>query len=127
MDRCKKKHAFTLPPLYPHFVTKPIDINVVDAVIHNNRIDMPAVLTTVKKFIKFLFKMKVCLEKVLGKDYVVEVYHFLDYMDKWVINKHAFELFEHGDLKKLPHVEQSVVLRLSSKHCSSTTIQIYSL
>ena len=81
MDRCKKKHAFTLPPLYPHFVTKPIDINFVDAVIHNNRIDMLAVLTTVKMFIKFFFKMKVCLEKVLGKDYVVEVYHFLDYMD----------------------------------------------
>ena len=87
---------------------------------------MLAVLTTVKIFINFLFKMKVCLEKVLGKDYVVEV-HFLDYMDKWVIDKHAFELFEHGNLKKLPHVEQSVILRLSSKHCSSTTIQIYSL
>ena len=110
MDKCKKKHIFTLTSLYPHFNTKPIDINIVDAVIHNNRVDMPAVSTTVKNFIRFLFKMKVCLEKVFGKENVVEVYYSLDHMDKWVFDKHAFELYEHGDLKKLSHVEQPVAV-----------------
>ena len=82
MDRFKKKRDFTLPPLYPHFVTKPIAINVVDVVIHNNRVNLPAVSTTVKNFIKLLFEMKVCLENVLGKDYAVELDHSVDYMDE---------------------------------------------
>ena len=127
MDRCKKKDVFTLHPLYHHFVTKPIDINIVDAVTQNNRVDMLTVSTTVKIFIKLLFEMKVCLEKVLRKDYAVEVYHSLDYIDEWVFDKDVFELSEHGDFKKLPRVKQFVAVRLASKPCSSTTIQIYSL
>ena len=54
MDRFKKKRGFTLPPLYPHFVTKQIAINVVDVVIHNNRVDIPTVSTTVKNSLPLL-------------------------------------------------------------------------
>ena len=52
----QEKSGFTFSPFYPHFVTKKIDTNVVDAVIHNNKVGMPAVSTTDKNFIKSLFK-----------------------------------------------------------------------
>ena len=127
MDKCKKKHIFTLTSLFPHFNTKPIDINIVDAVFNNNRVDMLALSTIVQNFIRFFFELKVCLKKVFGKENVGEIYYSLDYMDEWIFDKHAFELYEHGDLKKLSHIEQPVAVRLASKHCSSTMIQIYSL
>ena len=74
MDRCKKKYGFTLPAIYSRFVTRVVDINVINTVIYENNNDMPSAITTVSNFIKFLFKMKVCLEKVLGEDYSVEAF-----------------------------------------------------
>ena len=50
-----------------------VDINVINAVIYENYIDMPGAIITVSNFIKFLFQIKVCLEKVLGEGYSSEV------------------------------------------------------
>ena len=55
--------------------------------------------TTVKNFIKFLFEMKVCIEKVQGEENSVEVFNSLDYMEEWSLNKHTFERREQGNLK----------------------------
>ena len=71
----EKKCWFTLPAIYSRFVTRLVDINVVNTVIYENNIDMRGAITTVSNFIKFLFEMKVCLEKVLGEDYSVEVFN----------------------------------------------------
>ena len=98
-----------------------VDINVINAVIYENNIDMPGAIITVSNFIKFLFQIKVCLEKVLGEDYSAEVFDFLDLMDEWSFNKYSFALCEYGELMKLPNVGQSVVIRLTSKHCGSLT------
>ena len=35
MQRCKKERGFTLPAVYSYFVTKPLDLNSVESVIHN--------------------------------------------------------------------------------------------
>ena len=65
MQKCKEECGFTLPVIYPYFVTKPLDLNFVENVIHNNRCDFPGAFTTVKHFIKFLFEMKACIVKFL--------------------------------------------------------------
>ena len=82
MDKCKQKYGFTLPAIYSRFVTKVVDINVINTVIYENNIDMPSALTTVSNFIKFLCDMKVYLEKVLGEYYCVEVFNSLDFMEE---------------------------------------------
>ena len=127
MQRCKKERDFTLPVIYSYFATKPLDLNFVESVMHNNRWDFPGAFTIVKYFIKFLFEMKTFIEKVLGSDYNVEIYNSLDFLDEWSYNKHAFELHESDELIKLDHIEQSIVAKLTSKRCCSTTVKIYSL
>ena len=82
MQRCKKKRGFTLPAIYPYFVTKPLDLNFVESIIHNNRCNFPGAFTTVKHFIKFLFEMKTSIKKVLGSDYKVEVYNSPNFLDE---------------------------------------------
>ena len=127
MQKCKKECGFTLPVIYPYFVTKPLDLNFVENVIHNNRCDFPGAFTTVKHFIKFLFDMKACIVKVLGSDYKVEVYNSLDFLHERSYNKHVFELREGDELIKLDHIEQSIVVKLRSRRCCSTAVKIYSL
>ena len=127
MQRCKKKRGFTLPGIYPYFVTKPLNLNFVKSVIQNNRCNLPGAFTTVKHFIKFLFEMKTSIEKVLGSDYKVEVYNSLDFLDEWSYDKHAFELCEGDKLIKLYHIEESIVVKLTSGSCCSTTVKINSL
>ena len=88
----------------------------VESVIHNNRCDFPGVFTTVKSFIKFLFEMKTSIEKLLGSDYKAEVYNTLDYfLDEWSYDKHAVELREGDEMIKLDHIEQSIVVKLTSR------------
>ena len=90
--------------------------------------DFPGAFTTVKHFIKLLFEMKTSIEKVLGSDYKVEVYNSLDFLHERSYNKHVFELREGDELIKLDHIEQSIVVKLTSKRrCCSTTVKIYSL
>ena len=125
-DRCKQKCGFSLPAIYSRFITRVVNINVINTVIYENNIDMPGSITTVSNFIKFLYNMNVCLEKVLGEDYSVEVFNSLDFMDEWSFNKHSFTLCKHGNLVKLPHIEQSIVIKLTLKHCGSPTTKIYS-
>ena len=96
--------------------------------IHDNRCDFLSAFTTVKHFINFLFEMKTSIEKVLGSDYKVEVYNSLDFLDEWSYDKRAFELREGDEPIKLDHIEQSIVVKLTSKRrCCSTTVKIYSL
>lgn len=45
-------------------VRENVDTKITDTVIYNNNINMLGAVTTVKNFIKFLFEMKVCIEKV---------------------------------------------------------------
>ena len=82
MHRCKQKCGFTLPAIYSRFVTRAVDTNIIDTVIYNNNIDMLGAATTVKNFIKFLFEMKVCIKKVVGQEYSVEVFNSLGYMEE---------------------------------------------
>ena len=90
--------------------------------------DFPGAFTTVKHFIKLLFEMKTSIEKVLGSDYKVEVYNSLDFLHERSYDKHVFELREDDELIKLDHIEQSIVVKLTSKRrCCSTTVKIYSL
>ena len=49
------------------------------------------------------------------------------FLDEWSYNKHAFELCEGNELIKLDHIEQSIVVKLTSTRCSSTTVKIYFL
>ena len=116
-----------MPAIYPYFVTKPLDLNLVESVIHNNRCDFAGAITTVKHFIKFLFEMKTSIEKVFGSDYKIEVYNSLDFLHEWSYDKHAFELREGDKLIKLDHIEQSIVVKLTLRRCCSTTVKIYSL
>ena len=88
---------------------------------------MSGAITAVTNFIKFLYDVKVCLKKVLGEDYSVEVFNSFDLKRiEWSFNKHSFTLCKHGNLVKLPQVEQSVVIRLTSKHCDWSTTKTYS-
>ena len=115
IQRCKEERGFTLPAIYPYFVTKPLDLIFVESVIHNNRCDFPGVFTTVKRFIKLLFEMKTSIEKLLGSDYKAEVYNTLDFLDEWSYDKHAFELCEGDEMITLDHIEQSIVVKLTSR------------
>ena len=72
MQRYKKERGFTLPVIYPYFLTKPLHLNFVKSVIHNSRCDVPGAFNTVKHFIKFLFEIKTSIKKVLRSDYKVE-------------------------------------------------------
>ena len=98
--------------IYSLFITKSVDTNHIYAVIHHNNVDMPGALFTVKHFITLLFQMRTSKEKIFGEEYLIEVFNSLDYIEEWIFNKDAFELCEHGELKKLPHVEQSVTIRV---------------
>ena len=68
MQICKKERGFTLPAVYSYFATKPLDLNSIESVIHNNRCYSPGAFITVKHFIKFLFEMKTSSENVLCSD-----------------------------------------------------------
>ena len=48
-------------------VRKNVDTKITDTVIYNNNINMLGAATTVKNFIKFLFEMKVCIGKSVGR------------------------------------------------------------
>lgn len=82
MYRCKQKYRFTLPAIYSRFATRAVDTNIIDTVIYNNNMDMLGAATTVKNFIKLLFEMKVCIKKVVGEEYSVEVFNSLGYMEE---------------------------------------------
>ena len=120
--KCHRKCGFRIPAVYSHYVTMSLDSNFVDAVIYHNNIDMVGTCTTVKHLIKFLYRLKTIISEILGKDYFVEVFNCLDYMDQWSFDKQAFELCEHGNLKKLPHIEQSVTVRFTSRYLSTVNI-----
>ena len=127
LQRCKKERGSTLPAIFLYFVTKSLGLNFLESVIHNDRCVLPGTFTTVKHFTKFLFEMKTSIEKVLGSDYKVEVYNTLDFLDEWSYDKHAFELCEGDKLIKLYHIEESIVVKLTSGSCCSTTVKINSL
>ena len=127
LQRCRKERGSTLPAIFLYFVTKTLGLNFLESVIHNDRCDLPGTFTTVKHFTKFLFGMKTSIEKVLGSDYKVEVYNSLDILDEWSYDKHVFELREGDELIKPDHIEQSIVVKLTSRRCCLTTVRIYSL
>ena len=127
IQKCKKERGFTLLVIYPCFVTNSLDLTFVESVIHSNRCDFPGAFTTVKHFIKFLFEMKTPIQKVLGSDYKVAVYNSLNFLDEWFYDKHAFELRESDEMIELDHIEQSIVVKLTSRRCCSTTVKIYSM
>ena len=127
LQRCKKERGSTLPAIFLYFVTKSLGLNFLESVIHNDRCVLPGTFTTVKHFTKFLFEMKTSIEKVLGSDYKVEVYNSLDILDEWSYDKHVFQLREGDELIKPDHIEQSIVMKLTSRRCCSTTVKIYSL
>ena len=110
--KCHRKCGFRIPAVYSHYVTMSLDSNFVDAVICHNNIDMVGTCTTVKHLIKFLYRLKIIISEILGKDYFVDVFNC----------KQAFELCEHGNLKKLPHIEQSVTVRFTSRYLSTVNI-----
>ena len=116
MQICQEERGFTLPAVCSYFVT-----------VLTLPLDFPGAFATVKHFVKFPFEMKTSIEKVLGSDYKVEVYNSLDFLDDWSYNKHAFELREGDELIKLDHIEQSIVVKLTSRRCCLTTVRIYSL
>ena len=116
MQICQEERGFTLPAVCSYFVT-----------VLTLPLDFSGAFATVKHFIKFPFEMKTSIEKVLGSDYKVEVYNSLDFLDDWSYNKHAFELREGDELIKLDHIEQSIVVKLTSRRCCLTTVRIYSL
>ena len=108
MQRCKKELGFILPVICPYFVTKSLNLNFVESIIH--RCDFPGTFTTVKHFIKFLFEMKTSMKNVPGSDYKVEVYNSLDFLVEWSYHKHTFKLREGDELIKLDHIEQCIVV-----------------
>ena len=59
IDRCTQKCGFTLLAIYSRFVTRVVDIKVINTVTYENNIDMTGVITTVSNFIKFLCDMNV--------------------------------------------------------------------
>ena len=71
--------------------------------------------------------MQTSIEKVLGSDYMVEIYNSLDFLDEWSYNKHAFELRDGDELIKLGHIEQYIVVKLTSMPCCLSTVKIYPL
>ena len=83
---------------------------------------MVGAYTTVKHLIKFLCKLKTIISEILGKDYFVEVFNCLGYMDQWGFDKHAFELCEHRDMNKLPQIEQPVTVHFTFRHLSTVSI-----
>ena len=104
MDRCKAKCGFILPAVCSRFVASQID--VVNEIIRVNNIDMRGAMLTMSSFVDFLFNLKISVEKILGDGFIVEVYNSLDFMEKLSFYNHAFELCEHGNLKKLPRIDQ---------------------
>ena len=62
-----KDCGFALLVIYHCVVTKPLNLNVVENVIYNNRCDFPGAFTTLKYFIKFLR----C--KLLSKKFLVVI------------------------------------------------------
>ena len=110
MDRCKAKCGFILPAVCSRFVASQID--VVNEIIRVNNIDMRGAMLTMSSFVDFLFNLKISVEKVLGDGFIVEVYNSLDFMEKLSFYNHGFELCEHGNLKKLPRIDQSIPVRI---------------
>ena len=79
MTRCKQNNGFSLPAIYPEFVLKNIDEEVVNSVIKVNDIHFPGAIVTIKHFIKFLYEIESCIQEELGAKFSVKVFHTLDY------------------------------------------------
>ena len=112
MDRCKTKCGFSLPAVYSHFVMSQIDSDVVNKIIRVNNIDMCGAMLTIRTFVDFLCNLKTYIEKILGDGFIVKVYNSLNFMEEWSFYDHAFELCEHGNLKKLPKIDQSIAFTI---------------
>ena len=112
MDRCKAKCGFSLLAVYFRFVTSQIDFDIVNEIIRVNNIDTRGVMLSIRTFVHFLFNMKTCIEKILDDSFTVKVYNSLDFMEEWSFHDHAFELCEHGNLKKLPKIDQSIAVTI---------------
>ena len=70
--------------------------------------------------------MKHWIEKIFGKDYVVEFFNCLDYMEEWSFDRHTFLVWEHGYLMELSHFDQSVTIRIRPRaHSFWDKIQTY--
>ena len=91
-EKCFVCHGFTLPAIYSEFVLRSnfIEPVFVDLAIKYNNIDFAGSFTTVKHFIKFLNVLKEAISNEFGNDYRVEVFYFLDYMDRWEYFEHKF-------------------------------------
>ena len=128
MQRCKKERGFTLPAVYSYFVTKPLDLNSVESVIHNKCVIFQVLLLPSNILLNFCLRWK-----LLSKKFLVVITR-LRFITLWIFcmsglyDKHVFELREDDELIKLDHIEQSIVVKLTSKRrCCSTTVKIYSL
>ena len=66
MTRRKHNNCFSLPAIYPEFVLKNIDEEVVNSVIKSNNIDFPGAIVTIKHFIKVLYEIESCIQEELG-------------------------------------------------------------
>ena len=72
MTRCKQNNGFSLPAIYPEFVLKNIDEEVVKSVIKANNIDFLGAIVTIKHHIKFLYEIESCIQKKLGTKFSVK-------------------------------------------------------
>ena len=63
MTRYKQNNGFSLPAIYPEFVLKNIDQEVVNSITKANNIGFPGAVVTIKHFIKFLIKQSLIFKK----------------------------------------------------------------
>ena len=112
MTRCKQNHGFSLSAIYPEFVLKNIDEEVVNSVIKSNNIDFPGAIVTIEHFIKFLYEIESCIQEELGTKFSVKVFNTLDCLERWDYNEHKLIQDEFECLIKLDHTNQCFAVKV---------------
>ena len=65
MQRCKKERDFTLPSVHSYFVTKPLNLNSVESVIHNKCVIFQVLLLPSNILLNFCLRLKLYSKKFL--------------------------------------------------------------
>ena len=79
MVQCQNRHGFPLPAIYSRFVGQGTDIDTINEILKVNDLDkIRGAMNPIKHFLAFLIELKSEIEKVLGRDYRVYVFHSID-------------------------------------------------
>ena len=116
MIRCQDRHGFPLPAIFSRFVGHGTDIDTINDILKVNNLNMVhGAMNPIKCFLTFSIDFKFEIEKVLGGDNYIDVFHSNGYMEEWSYYQHSFQFCKCcNNLLRVPVNNWSLAIDISN-------------